>query len=79
MKFLLSSFDPGDSPCVSWLMEAGNLLLPVKFSAGTVCCCDGSLGFLLLFFAFQEKNKFSSSLVYSDSASPILKSIKYPS
>lgn len=81
MNFLLSSFSPGDSPCMSCLMEAGNLLLPMKFSAGPlpVCCCDGSLGFLFL-FCLPEKNQTkqnSSSLDNSDSASPVLKSIKY--
>lgn len=76
MNFLLSSFDPGDSPCMSWPLEAGNLLLPLKYSAGplSVYCCDGSLGFLLLFFW-----PVSSSLDHSDSASPILKSIQHHS
>lgn len=58
MNFLLSSFDPGDSPCMSWLMEAGNLLLPMKYSAGHQCCLSTAVMTLWAssaFFAPQEK------------------------
>jgi len=39
MNFLFSSFDQGDSPCLSWLMQAGDLLLPIKYfwSISAVC------------------------------------------
>lgn len=43
----------------------------------SIYCCDDSLGFLLLFCPQEKINLPVPLMTYSDSAPPILKSIKY--
>lgn len=81
MNFLLSSFDPGDSPCMSWFREAGNL--PMRYSAGHQCCLATAVMTLWpssSFFAVvctlpppppEKRNLPVPLMTYSDSASLI--------
>lgn len=48
MNFVFSSFEQADFPCLSWLIQAGHLLLLIKYFSSISVVRDDSLRFFLL-------------------------------